>query len=364
MAENQLEVKQLTLPSGAITQFSQQVARDIQVAIAEGMLTLSQKPTVKLDKVAQVAVDFMLARPLYTGKPRLIGKRAKLLSRELVEHALRYRLVRKNLSASLLKSRTKAQLSLDYAWAKASMSKEYIHSVYARFSIPHPGAIPQVTPAPDHKSVSFRVWRVECVDETGLEGLGGETGHDEIRMAATTVNAKGVIEKVSDFKVKDFKRDGDYKFYESTKVIKKFPIDPAWIFPQTNLVFLHLAETDLGGFGDFLHEFYQAVQGYVVSILVDVGISVGASIGGSLGSVGGPVGMVVGAIVGAVLGLVIGWLIAALKDDFFEPQASAIQIPSTKVNFSGSDKSPVYSLTYKGYDGKYLVYYDWLLATS
>lgn len=368
MPTNRLEVKQLTLPSGVIAQFSQQVARDIQVAIAEGMSTISRTSAPKLDKVAKVVVDYVRARKLPTREPRLIGRRAKLASREVVEHARKYQLTRRDSASPILKSRSAAQLSSDYAWAQRSLSEAYLNSVYASLSRPDLGVvdgIPQSAPQqPPYTSISFRVWRVDCVDETGLEGLGGEAGHDEIRMGATTVNAQGLVEKISDFKVKNFEKDGDYKFYSDSNVIKKFPIGAGWPFPQTNVVFLHLAESDQGGFGDFLHDFYEAIREHVVEVLVMAGTAIGAKFGGGLGTIGGPIGIVVGAIIGAILGFLIGWLIGALKDDIFESKSSAIQIPSITDNFNGSDRSPIYSLTYKGHDGKYVVYYDWLLATS
>lgn len=370
MPTNRLEVRDLTLPSGVIKQSAQQIARDIQVSIAEGISTISRTPAPMLDEVAKVVVDYVRTRQLPTRRPRLIGRRARFVSREVVEHARRYQLTRRDSGTSVLKSRTAAQLMSDYAWAARELSEAYFNSIYASLSLSRPDLgvladIPAAAPQqPPYVSVSFRVWRVDCVDETGMEALGGEAGHDEIRMGATTVNAQGLVEKVSDFKVKDFEQDGDFRFYDDSKVIKKFPIGADWSFPQTNVVFLHLAESDQGGFGDFLHDFYEAIKEHVVGVLVGAGTSIGAAYGATLGTIGGPIGVIVGAIVGAILGFLIGWLIEALKDDIFESQSSVIQIPSITDNFNGSDRSPVYSLTYKGHDGEYVVYYDWVLATS
>jgi hypothetical protein len=39
-----------------------------------------------------------------------------------------------------------------------------------------------------------------------------------------------------------------------------------------------------------------------------------------------------------------------------------IGIPSNTADFGGSSKSPMHSIVYKDFGGKYTVYYDWELS--
>jgi len=211
-----------------------------------------------------------------------------------------------------------------------------------------------------YSKLRFMLRDVYCVDETNPEW-----GEDEIKLGAVTIDADGEKDRIPGFKVMDF-NEGDpdkiRKTYDN-KCLKEFPIAGGPdTFPKGYAVYVCLAETDGGGFGEFLWELYDAVEEYVVEILVSAGALAGAAIGAEIGCFGGPIGALVGAIIGALIGAIIGWLIDLIKDDIFRPQLAAIGLSSATADFYGSTVSSRKYLTFKDHGGEYLVFYQWELA--
>ena len=64
-----------------------------------------------------------------------------------------------------------------------------------------------------------------------------------------------------------------------------------------------------------------------------------------------------------ILGALVSWLIGALKDDIFPPQAAALQLPAGNATFAGGAlTSATQSLNYSAHGGKYRVYYSWKIT--
>jgi len=211
-----------------------------------------------------------------------------------------------------------------------------------------------------YSKLRFMLRDVYCVDETNPEW-----GEDEIKLGAVTIDAERNKDRIRGFKVMDF-NEGDPDKIRKTyvdKCLKEFPIvGGPDTFPKGYAVYVCLAETDSGGFGDFLWELYHAIEKYVVEILVSAGALTGGIVGAEIGSFGGPIGALVGAIIGALIGAIIGWLIDVIKDDIFRPQLAAIGLSSATADFYGSTVSSRKYLRFRDHGGEYLVFYQWELA--
>ncbi|WP_406696782.1 hypothetical protein V5E97_37920 [Singulisphaera sp. Ch08] len=208
--------------------------------------------------------------------------------------------------------------------------------------------------------LAFRLHEVKCLDETDPE----RGGKDEIAMGGTTLDDTGNVTEIKAFSVGKF-NDNDVSTFDTPKTLATFALKGE--FPKTLSVFLALAEKDLGGFADFLEKLFEAIQAEVTVILTALGIAAGAIIGGSIGStvgtaIGGPIGSIIGLAAGLILGALITFVAGVLKDDIFEPQIATVTLPDASATFAGSLISPVLSLVYADFDGKYRVKYSWEIS--
>lgn len=361
MPNNKIDVRAPNIEKTILSQLAEQIALDIKVSIAASLPAVYKRESdIAIDDVALPIIAYMKKRKLGGSRNRFVGSRKKLITQDIVQHSNRYLLRRKTDRTKILKSRSAANRKSDFRWVKREVCGEALRKFHRSLPFPNTGTIADIIrdqqpQAPiSYKGISWRLIDVHCFDETGKEALGGEIGHDEIRMAATPFSHKLETSVVKPFKVKSFEHDGDFKRYDPPKVIHKFELYPEEEYPQTNMIFVNLAETDQGGFGDFLSDFYGAVDTYVRGVLVELGAT--------LGSVGGPAGTVAGAVVGFVVSLIIGWIIEGLRDDIFPTQVSSAEVNSPQCDFNGNLNSPIFHMVFEGHDGKYLVFYDWLLS--
>lgn len=220
-----------------------------------------------------------------------------------------------------------------------------------------------VPPIVVNKGLHFRLHKVKCIDETNPEW----PGDDEIAMGATAVPPTGSPTKVPEFMVRDDFDDGESKTYSPPRLMKTFALDTV-SYPADFLMVVALAEKDNGGLSQFLHDMWLAIKDEVAVIIAAVSAAAGAAIGGAIGgtigtAVGGPLGAIIGAVAGAILGALVGWIISAVKDDIFTPQAAAIHLPKPNSTFAGGAlTSPQFTLDFRDHGGHYRMYYTWQLV--
>lgn len=211
-----------------------------------------------------------------------------------------------------------------------------------------------------NRGLRFRLHEVRCVDETNPEW----PGSDEISMGGVTTDAKGATAQITEFMVGTGFDDGDTKVYSPPRVIHTFSLD-GLTYPADFLVTVALAEKDNGGMSTFIRELWEAIKSHVTTIVTTLSMSLGGTLGGQIGGtigtgLAGPLGSIIGAVVGAVLGALVAWLINALQDDIFRPQAAAIRLPHPQSRFDGgSATSPVMALDFEDHGGLYRVLYSW-----
>lgn len=220
--------------------------------------------------------------------------------------------------------------------------------------------VPAAGGAVINTGLAFRLHEVKCLDETDPE----RGGKDEISLGGTTLDDKGNVAEIKEFSVGKY-NDNDVNTFDPPKTLATFALKEE--FPKTLSVFLALAEKDLGGFADFLEKLFEAIQAEVTVILTALGIAAGAIIGGAIGStvgtaIGGPIGSIIGLASGLILGALITFVAGVLKDDVFEPQVATVTLPDGSATFSGSLTSPVLSLVYADFGGKYRVKYSWEIS--
>lgn len=214
-----------------------------------------------------------------------------------------------------------------------------------------------------NRQLRFRVHEVKCVDETNPEWPGG----DEISMGGAAAGDTGVATEIRELFVGGGFDDGDRKTYAPPLVLQQFDM-LAGNFPKTYIVTLTLAEKDNGGMSEFIRKLWEAIKGKVTEILNALAAAAGAAIGGKIGgsigtAIAGPLGTIIGAVAGAIIGALVAWLVNALKDDIFPPQASSAFFYAPDGTFpGGSLTSPRDSLHFRDHGGHYQVTYDWQIV--
>jgi hypothetical protein len=233
------------------------------------------------------------------------------------------------------------------------ISKAELEKVFDR----HDAVASLVSPAaapPPAKTMTLRVHRVKCIDETG-GGFLGELGMDEISMAATTVDESGDTAKVPEFHVKKF-NDGDVKDFVPPKHLTAFSLLEGTAFPKSYFVTIVLAEKDGGGLADFVNQLLKQIRERVISAIT-------AAVGGFVGASGGPIGIAIGVAVGFVVGKVFEFIQQIFADDVFKPVTVSVQMRSLTQRFAGGkNDGPEAVADFRGHNGFYQVTYDWLVA--
>jgi hypothetical protein len=201
--------------------------------------------------------------------------------------------------------------------------------------------------------LAVRLHKIRCVDET--DGfLGTEAGSDEIWLGGMTTDATGTVKKVGILHVGDGFEDNVSKFYKPPHTFCTFDLNKGAEFPKSFFVTFIMCEKDNGGFPEYLTKLFEAVKGYVASVI-------GASAGSLFGSFAGPAGAAIGAIVGAVIGWFTGLLKEIWEDDYFPLKTISVSIPSFNCSWAGQKQSPNKILKFIGIGGQYNLMYDWEL---
>ncbi|GAB3639613.1 hypothetical protein [Spirosoma arcticum] len=254
----------------------------------------------------------------------------------------------------------------------ATVNQVTVDRILSNFGWIHPPSLrhPPLNPVPSPnkiKELRFRLHQVKCIDETDPEW----GGNDKIGMGGVSINDKGELRKISEFRVGNDFRDGIVKDYlPNPNILRKFPLDDDYAKPKHFFVNLFMAEIDNGGFGAFLNDAYEAIRNELQVVLSALGAAagafIGAEIGGTLGTaIGGPIGTVIGILAGIILGALVAWIVSLSQDDVFTPldeHQSIIVIPDATSDFGGSDTTPVQSMFFRDHGGTYRVNYSWALV--
>lgn len=209
------------------------------------------------------------------------------------------------------------------------------------------GSSPAIAPL---GNLELRIHSVRCVDDTG------EIGNDEISCGGASVyNAD--VRKVSPFAVGDF-RDGDVKTYSPPRRFVSFDLRDGTPFPRSYYATVALAETDGGGFMDFLNTLLDKIDDRVTALL---SAAAGAAVGTAIGTAIPGIGNLVGAVVGAAVGALIGLLKTVAEDDILGAETVSVDMASPSHRFGGNTESPQGVKKFDGHHSSYEVRYSWRL---
>ncbi len=124
------------------------------------------------------------------------------------------------------------------------------------------------------------------------------------------------------------------------------------------LVTVALAETDGGGFMDFLNTLLDRIDDRVTALL---STAAGAAVGTAIGTVIPGIGNLVGAVVGAAVGALIGLLKTVAEDDILGAETVSVEMGSPSHRFDGNTESPQGVKKLDGHHSSYEVRYSWRL---
>ncbi len=219
-----------------------------------------------------------------------------------------------------------------------------------------PSAV-QPTVAGAHTSLTLRLHRVTCVDETG-GWLAEKVGGDEIDLGVSIIDVRGNVVSVPRFKVGNFAKDGVVKSFAPLHPLYRFDLTNAPGWPVSCTAILTLSERDMGNFPEFLNKLVEKLRSQVATALA-----------GAAGSPGGPVGAALAAAIARgvqfALGKIMDYLRSWWGDDVFTPVTVAISISSPTALFPKpgniwAKDSVDRTIKFVGHDGTYLLTYDWL----
>jgi hypothetical protein len=210
----------------------------------------------------------------------------------------------------------------------------------------------QLRAAGDILRLQLRVPLVKCIDETS-GFLGTESGHDEIFLGGSTVDAVGITGSVGPLLVGEQFEDGVEVRYDPPRVIAAFDTTSGSAWPKVFFATLVISEADNGGMSEFVDKLVQWVDEKVTAEL-------GAAVGAAIGSVGGPAVAAIGAAIGAAVSALVDVFRDIWEDDMFEPGTFHIVVPSADSRFPGDQLHSVPDVIhFEGHGGQYDVFYDW-----
>jgi hypothetical protein len=205
------------------------------------------------------------------------------------------------------------------------------------------------------KTLSLYVTRVKAIKDTD-----DQWGGDDIAMGGVYVTATGHTEKVKQF-------EPSHDSFGSGDVAKTHRLFAKWDietkpdgFPYVYGAVVSLAETDDGGFAEFLEKLWDHVKSIVTTAVATLtGMAIGTWIGAAFAGLG--------ALVGAAAGLFIGWLIELFhnNDDILGAKTVRLTLAKSTMSYyksrdlvAGSTRT----LDYKGQGGHYLIDVEFKVA--
>jgi hypothetical protein len=165
--------------------------------------------------------------------------------------------------------------------------------------------------------LDFRIEQVKAVEETS--GLGS----DEILMGGLQTGHTGYTRKVDTWKVSDDFDSGEVVNYPAPGhkfSLFSMPTTDAW--PRSFVSVVMMAEEDSGGFAEAVNQVWLKVRDDIAKKIED-------AVGGWASKyVGAAAGEMLGKVVGFLVGEVVEFVAGLFKDDLFDAQATAVQLPS------------------------------------
>ena len=231
------------------------------------------------------------------------------------------------------------------------------------------GGTPQPATIP-HSALRLRLHEIRCLDATNPE-----TGKDEISFSGVGLNGPAasfdpITATPSNTDMVDLQdtgqyRTGDVNDWPTGTRVHDFSLNQI-IMPHVFSVYFVLAETDWGGFANFIEDLYEDIEADVATILAELATMVGTAIaaGAGIGSIAGPLGTVIGAIAAAALAAIIALISSISRDDIFPPmQIPMMLTPETLAGspfFGGTETAEFYE-TFVDHGGSYRLKYSWEL---
>jgi hypothetical protein len=216
-------------------------------------------------------------------------------------------------------------------------------------------------PNPNNQPIDtaeLRVSAVICMDPT--DEIGDST--DNIQLGGTIVDGSGQTSALPTIECGRF-HAGNQALWGAGQMLNAYYLHGRTDYPWTWCAALVLAEKDHGGLNDFLQSLLDQVEAIVSQ---EVAEAAGSAVGGAVGSavapgVGTAVGAVVGYIVGYAIDQIYGVLMDLWNDDIFKPQM--VQFVLTEPDVVTGEYSSVGQLRFTGFDGEYIVIYNWHMYT-
>lgn len=212
--------------------------------------------------------------------------------------------------------------------------------------------------------LKLQVVRVKCEDETNPEIW----GNDEIALGGVSIDEDGDTKKIAERYVGGGFKDGRSKTLNWQYTW--FNLNERNYWPKKYGVTLILAEKDNGGFSSFLSKLWEKTRNAVLNAIKKAAEKAGVAIGAYLGlpGIGAAIGKILGEAAAWVLDNVVKWIIKLFKDDIFKPFTVWVNLPSKSARWRyangtwGSKQSPIYTVRYWGFGGRYRLDYRWQLA--
>ena len=202
------------------------------------------------------------------------------------------------------------------------------------------------------QKMRLNITRIKCIRDTD-----DQWGGDDIALGGLFVSALGKTTKVKAFEpTEDDFESGDVTKPGMKRNFALWDIETKPNgFPYVYTAILSLAETDDGGFADFIENLWEHVKKVVIgAVSVAAGAAFGAAIGAAFAGIG--------VLVGLALGGFIGWLIDIFhnNDDIIGAKTVRITLgESTKSYYDSRDLTApgghTRTLDYKGQGGHYLI---------
>jgi len=206
------------------------------------------------------------------------------------------------------------------------------------------------------RTMRLYITRIKALQDTNDRA--GTGGGDDIAMGGLFVGAKGHTTRVSQFEPSDDSFDsGDAVHLGKSRVFAKWDLvtEPKG-FPYVYIAVIGLAETDDGGFDEFLEKLWGQVKSTVES-------TVSEHIGEDLGKViGNLVYGTIGGMIGGIIGEFVDWIVRIFDspDDIIGVKTLRITLAKSTMSYYVSrhltaSGGSARTLDYRGQGGHYLV---------
>ncbi len=203
-------------------------------------------------------------------------------------------------------------------------------------------------------SITLRMQRMVCVDETNAVWPIGENGEDEISIGGATVDSDQNTGQIQAFNCGNFD-DSTRRDWNPAADLVTVSLAGA-TYPRALFANLLLVERDHGGIEGLVKQIVDKLAQEAKNQLA--GWLAGAAIGGAFGGVvGAIIGLVVGYLIDKLVGIIAGWW----DDDPFTPATIMVSLPDSGATFPNNSRTMDSTVVRFRGPGEYAVRYDWQL---